>query len=75
MCTSVAIGFYIKNEQSFIDFKTKILFLSREQDSIFSVYDKKPEPVHDDVFTGTVQKVQIDDEMDDDFCVLWDVFI
>jgi hypothetical protein len=44
MCTSVAIGFYIRGKDHFEDFKTLITKLSREEDSIFSVYEQKPKP-------------------------------
>lgn len=43
MCTSVAIGFYIRNQNEFYAFIEKIKSLSRKENSIFSVYDKKPE--------------------------------
>ena len=68
MCTSVAIGFYIRNENQFQDFKTKILKMSKEENSIFSVYEKKPEPVEID--EGVIEKVQIDEDMEDDFCIV-----
>ena len=42
MCTSVAIGFYIRDGQQFLDFKAKLLKLSRDENSIFSVYENKP---------------------------------
>ena len=48
MCTSVAIGFYIRNESQFLDFKEKIFKMSKEDNSIFSVYEKKPIPVEID---------------------------
>ena len=57
MCTSVAIGFYIRNKASFIDFKTKILKMSRESDSIFSVFEQKPDKHSRDVPTGVIQTV------------------
>jgi hypothetical protein len=59
MCTSVAIGFYIRNKASFLDFKTKILKMSRESDSIFSVYEEKPAKHTLDVPTGVIQTVKI----------------
>ena len=49
MCTSVAIGFYIKNEEDFLNFKEKIQQLSRTENSIFSVYEKKPMPIDMDL--------------------------
>jgi|LauGreDrversion4_2_1035121.scaffolds.fasta_scaffold49694_4 hypothetical protein len=42
MCTSVAIGFYISGKDHFEEFKKIITKLSKEEDSIFSVYEKKP---------------------------------
>ena len=42
MCTSVAIGFYISGKEQFQEFKTLITKLSRDEDSIFSVYEHKP---------------------------------
>lgn len=70
MCTSVAIGFYIRDKPSFEEFKVKILKLSREENSIFSVYEKKPVKKDEEVTPGVVQKIAIDDEMEDEFCVL-----
>ena len=57
MCTSVAIGFYIRDEESFLDFKTKILKMSRESDSIFSVYEKKPDTHNLEVPAGVIKTV------------------
>jgi cysteine protease ATG4 len=45
MCTSVAIGFYIRDEEDYEDFKQNITTLSRGESSIFSVYEKKPRPL------------------------------
>jgi hypothetical protein len=57
MCTSVAIGFYLRDEESFKDFKQKILKISKAENSIFSVYEKKPVTKSADVPTGVVQKI------------------
>jgi Peptidase family C54 len=70
MCTSVAIGFYIKNEEEFKEFKQQISKLSKEEDSIFSVYDKKPVTDAVEITPGVVQKVKFDDGMEDEFCVV-----
>ena len=69
MCTSVAIGFYIRDAQSYASFRPTILAMSRQDNSIFSVYEKKPTPVAE-VGEGQVVRVKIDDEMEDDFCVV-----
>jgi len=42
MCTSVAIGFYIRGEDEFEKFKLKLTALSKLDNSIFSVYENKP---------------------------------
>jgi cysteine protease ATG4 len=42
MCTSVAIGFYIRNYQDFFSFTEHIKDLAYGENSIISVYDKKP---------------------------------
>ena len=42
MCTSVAIGFYIRDREDFQNFKQNIKELSKVENSIFTVYDKKP---------------------------------
>ena len=45
MCTSLAFGFYLHSMEEFEEFKMKIRALGVLENSIFSVYDKKPEPV------------------------------
>lgn len=73
MCTSVAIGFYIRNEEAFIDFKSIIMKMSRENNSIFSVYEKKPLSHTADIPTGEVHKIKIQNgngHIEDDFCVI-----
>lgn len=42
MCTSIAMGFYIRGEEEFIEFKHKLFALSRLEDSIFTVFEYKP---------------------------------
>ncbi len=39
MCTSVAIGFYLRTEEDFLAFKCKIKALAITEHSIFTVYD------------------------------------
>lgn len=39
MCTSVAIGFYIRDQPDFEDFKTRIKSLAKSENSFFTVYD------------------------------------
>ena len=46
-----------------------MLAMSRQDNSIFSVYEKKPTHVAE-VGEGHVVRVKIDDEMEDDFCVV-----
>jgi hypothetical protein len=43
MCTSVAIGFYIRNKEEFDSFKKNMLVLGSAENSIFTVYEKRPE--------------------------------
>jgi len=38
MCTSIALGFYIRNEEEYEEFKFKIMALDKIEDSIVSVY-------------------------------------
>jgi hypothetical protein len=54
MCTSVAIGFYIRDEEAFYEFRLKLLELQKQENCIFSVYDKTPDYMK-----------EVDDEMDD----------
>lgn len=42
MCTSVAIGFYIRDEERFREFKVKVTEMSKDENSIFSAYMNKP---------------------------------
>lgn len=42
MCTSVAIGFYLRGYEDFLEFKHKILAFNKLENSIFSVYEIKP---------------------------------
>ena len=42
MCTSVAVGFYIRGEEEFSEFYNKMMAFKKNENSIFSVYDKKP---------------------------------
>lgn len=42
MCTSIAIGFYLRNEEAFEEFKLKMMALRKIENCIFSVYEKKP---------------------------------
>lgn len=42
MCTSVAIGFYLRGFEDFLEFKHKILAFNKLDNSIFSVYEIKP---------------------------------
>lgn len=39
MCPSVAIGFYLRTEEDYIEFKFKMLALNKLENSIFSVYE------------------------------------
>lgn len=43
MCTSIAFGFYLRDEEQFIEFREKIVALSMLDDCVFSVHDKKPD--------------------------------
>lgn len=45
MCPSVALGFYISNSKDFNDFTEKIKELGKGENSIFTVYDRKPEQI------------------------------
>lgn len=47
MCTSIAFGFYLRDEESFIEFREKVIALSLLDDCIFSVHEKKPEYLKD----------------------------
>jgi hypothetical protein len=42
MCTSIAFGFYLRDEEQFIEFREKMVALSLLDDCIFSVQDKNP---------------------------------
>lgn len=42
MCTSLAMGFYIRGAEEYTEFKLKLTALSSLEDSIFTVYEKKP---------------------------------
>lgn len=42
MCTSVALGFYIRNHEEYLEFKRAVKDLANVENSIISVYDKKP---------------------------------
>jgi len=74
MCTSVAIGFYIRDEENFLNLRSRLFPLSREENSIFSVYDKEPEPLEMKVnINGKVVNIdsQNEGEFDDDgFCIV-----
>jgi hypothetical protein len=39
MCTSIAFGFYIRDEESFIEFKEKVIAISLMEDSLFGVLE------------------------------------
>jgi hypothetical protein len=43
MCTSIAIGFYLRGEEEYIEFKHKMIALSSTENCIFSVYESKPD--------------------------------
>jgi hypothetical protein len=42
MCTSIALGFYLRGEEDYEEFKNKIKALDKLDNSIVSVYDTKP---------------------------------
>jgi hypothetical protein len=42
ICTSVCIGFYLKDGEAFEKFSTKLKAVARIDHSIFSVYEKSP---------------------------------
>ena len=59
MCTSVVIGFYIRNESEFQEFRKRMGGLSQGMDSVFSVYERKP--------TGRDENLM---EEEDEFCIV-----
>lgn len=48
MCTSVAIGFYLRDEEAFHEFRLKLLELQKQENCIFSIYDKTPNYMKED---------------------------
>lgn len=42
MCTSIAVGFYLRDQDEFLEFKLKMSALSKTDNCIFSVYETKP---------------------------------
>ena len=68
MCTSVAIGFYLRDEEDFQNFYNKMAALSKLDHSIFNVYDAKPQKLKTDCNEQVVQ-IQ-DDGFDDEFVML-----
>jgi hypothetical protein len=42
MCTSLAIGFYIRDKEEFSLFKKSMHEMANMDSSVFSVYDNKP---------------------------------
>lgn len=57
MCTSVALGFYIRGPDEYEEFKLKIIAMSKLEDSIFSVFKKEEE------LKGKLRDIDIDNEV------------
>mmetsp|Transcript_3781 Transcript_3781/g.2508 ORF Transcript_3781/g.2508 Transcript_3781/m.2508 type:complete len:182 (-) Transcript_3781:88-633(-) len=43
ICSSVAIGFYLRDYDQFLKFKLKMLSMQKMQDSFLSIFEHKPE--------------------------------
>jgi hypothetical protein len=56
MCTSIAVGFYIKDKEDYFSFKEKMYELSKSDHCIVSVAEKKPQALNFSQ-TKTEQKV------------------
>lgn len=69
MCTSLAMGFYIRGEDEYVEFKHKMLALSRMDDSIFTVYEHKPIQIVNQQLSNAPMS-QAEDEIEDDFVVI-----
>lgn len=52
MCTSVALGFYIRDYEDFNSFKQQIMCLANLENSIISVYEQKPEAMQINISYG-----------------------
>ena len=65
MCTSIAIGFYIRGEEEYEEFKLKMIALSKADNCIFSIYEHKPEYLSQSIEDKVVQ-----DDIEDDFVVI-----
>lgn len=70
MCTSVAIGFYIRGEDEFEKFKLKLTALSKLDNSIFSVYENKPLQIKNKQDEVKIDGSKENEEMEDDFVVI-----
>lgn len=67
VCTSVAIGFYIKNAKDFVEFKKLIKVLAGKEHSILSVFENSSDsssPLKR--AEGQIQFLKLDDGEDDD---------
>jgi hypothetical protein len=67
VCTSVAIGFYIKNVKEFVEFRKLIKVIAEKEHSILSVFDHSSDsssPLKR--FEGQTRFVKLDDGEEDD---------
>jgi len=56
MCTSIAVGFYIRDKDDYMSFKEKMYELSKSDHCIVNVAEKKPQALNFDQ-TRNEQKV------------------
>ena len=64
MCTSVAVGFYLRGEEDYELFKNRILAFKKKENCIFSIFEKKPE------FKNLEAAVAIEGDDEDDFVLI-----
>jgi hypothetical protein len=64
MCTSIAFGFYLRNEDDFTEFRDKIRAMSMMEDSFISVSDIKPK------YLKEFKKEEEKESNDDDFVII-----
>lgn len=76
MCTSLAIGFYIRDKEEFDAFRQSMKEMAAMEHSIFSVFDNKPkqldfEAQSTDAQTKIRSQSQLKEDIDDDgFCIV-----
>ena len=67
ICTSVCIGFYLRDEEAFVKFAAKLHAVAQMEHSFFSVYEKSPiRSAEDSPLVPDTKTVRLNDFDDDD---------